>query len=111
MQRDGSHIIMSSCSQPCCGLTGHDKAVATLDVDAAGARVLSGSRDYNLHIYDFNGMKSDMRAFRTVLPFEGHPVLGLSWSPTGEQQLLYTSRMPMAAYLIMSCHCSAPLQD
>ena len=45
--------------------------------------MLSGSRDYNLHVYDFNGMKSDMKGFRTLQPFEGHPVLGLSWSPTG----------------------------
>lgn len=57
--------------------------VSTLDVDPAGSRLLSGSRDYNLHIFDFNGMKSDMRAFRSLKPSEGHPVLGLSWSPTG----------------------------
>lgn len=64
-------------------VAGHGKAVATLDVDSAGVRVLSGSRDYGLHIYDFNGMKSDMKGFRTLQPQEGYPVLALSWSPTG----------------------------
>eukprot|EP00887_Chlorella_sp_A99_P001654 scaffold8.g1654.t1 len=71
-------------------LQGFSKAVTCLDLDPAGARLLAGSHDYSLRIYDFGGMKSDMRAFRTLEPCEGHPVLALSWSPTGDAFLCVT---------------------
>jgi hypothetical protein len=58
--------------------------VAALDVDRAGARVVAGSRDYGARIFDFNGMKADLRAFRQLVPNEGHPVHALSFSPSGE---------------------------
>ena len=40
------------------------RAVTALDIDHSGSRVLSGGLDYMVRIYDFNGMKSDMRPFR-----------------------------------------------
>ena len=52
-------------------------------MDPASTRILSGSRDYTMHMYDFGGMKADMKAFRTLTPSEGHPVLAASWSTTG----------------------------
>ena len=64
---------------------GHSKAVSCLDVDHTGSRLLSGSRDNSLRIFDFNGMKSTMRSFRSLEPSEGHPMLATSWSPTGER--------------------------
>ncbi|GMH33543.1 hypothetical protein BSKO_01377 [Bryopsis sp. KO-2023] len=65
-------------------LKGHTKVVSALDVDRSGARIVTGSYDYGVRIYDFNGMKNDMRSFRQVEPHEGHPVLSVSFSPTGE---------------------------
>lgn len=62
---------------------GQGKVVASLDVDHSGSRVVAGSRDYGVKLFDFNGMKSDLRSFRSVEPFEGHPVHAVSWSPTG----------------------------
>lgn len=62
---------------------GQGKVVASLDVDHSGSRVVAGSRDYSVKLFDFNGMKSDLRSFRGVEPFEGHPVHAVSWSPTG----------------------------
>lgn len=47
---------------------------------------MTGSLDYTVRLYDFNGMKADLRAFRSLEPCEGHPVLAVSWSPTGGQQ-------------------------
>jgi hypothetical protein len=44
---------------------------------------VTGSLDYTVRLYDFNGMKADLRAFRSLEPCEGHPVLAVSWSPTG----------------------------
>ena len=57
--------------------------MATLDVDHSGSRVAAGSRDYSVRLFDFNGMKSDLKSFRKVVPFEGHPVHAVCWSPTG----------------------------
>ncbi len=62
---------------------GQGKYVASLDVDHSGSRVLSGSRDYSVRLFDFNGMKSDLKSFRQIQPFDGHPVHAVSWSPTG----------------------------
>lgn len=39
--------------------------------------MLSGSYDYTLRIFDFSGMKSDLRAFRSLEPCEGHPVMAV----------------------------------
>ncbi|KAK9812868.1 hypothetical protein WJX72_004992 [[Myrmecia] bisecta] len=68
----------------------HSKIVCALDVDHSGARVVSGSRDYTVRMYDFGGMKSDMRSFRSLEPFEGHPVHALSFSPSGDAFLAVT---------------------
>ena len=62
---------------------GHEKMVTALAVDKAGARVLTGGEDYKLRMFDFGGMKRDMRAFRTLEPEESYPVNALSFSPTG----------------------------
>jgi WD domain, G-beta repeat len=62
---------------------GHRKLVSALAVDASGARLLTGSEDYTVRMFDFGGMKSDMRSFREFEPHEGYPVNSLSFSPTG----------------------------
>ena len=64
-------------------MAGQGKVVASLDVDHAGVRVAAGSRDYSVRLFDFNGMKSDLKGFRRCEPSEGHPVHAVSWSPTG----------------------------
>ena len=58
--------------------------MTSLDVDHSGSRLLAGSRDYSLRMFDFNGMKSDMRSFRRLEPSDGHPVHSVSLSPTGQ---------------------------
>jgi WD40 repeat protein len=62
---------------------GCDKAVSSICVEHTGSRLVTGSRDYTVQLFDFNGMKSDMRSFRKVEPHEGHPVHAVSFSPTG----------------------------
>ena len=59
--------------------------VTSIDVDHSGSRLLAGSRDYGLRMFDFNGMKSDMRSFRRIEPSDGHPIHSVSLSPTGQQ--------------------------
>ena len=69
--------------------------MSSIALDPTSTRVLSGSRDYTLRMYDFGGMKSDMKAFRTLTPCDGHPVLATCWSTTGTHALLI--RMPYTA--------------
>lgn len=77
-------------------LQGHGKAVVALDVEHSGSRLVCGSLDYTLRIFDFNGMKADMKSFRELTPSDGHPVLAVSWSPSGELFLVVTgSATPM----------------
>lgn len=78
---------------------GQGKVVCSIDVDHSGSRLLSGSRDYSLRMFDFNGMKSDMRSFRRLEPSDGHPVHAVSLSPTGSPLLL----CHLATLSI--CHC------
>ncbi|KAG1354801.1 WD repeat-containing protein 70 [Cocos nucifera] len=71
-------------------LRGHSKVVSALAVDHSGSRVLSGSYDYTVRMYDFQGMNSKLQSFRQLEPFEGHQVRSLSWSPTSDRFLCIT---------------------
>lgn len=47
-------------------LSGADRAVTCVDVEHTGSRVVVGSVDNMVRLYDFNGMRSDLRPFRWV---------------------------------------------
>ena len=79
-------------------LEGHAKAVTALDVDPQGTRVVTGSSDYSVRLFDFTGMKSDCRSFKSIVPSEGHPVLSLSWSPTGDAFMAVTTDAQAQVY-------------
>lgn len=68
-------------------LKGHTKVVSALAIDHTGSRVLSGSYDYTVRMYDFQGMNARLQSFRQLEPFEGHQVRTLSWSPTADRFL------------------------
>ena len=55
-------------------MRGHDKIVTALSFDPAGSRLASGSFDYSIKLWDFNGMDSSFVPFRTVNPWEGYHV-------------------------------------
>ena len=59
-------------------LAGPDKAVSAIAADPSGGRVLVGSLDYKVRLYDFGGMDKRHRPFREIEPEEGHPVVALS---------------------------------
>jgi WD40 repeat protein len=71
-------------------LRGHAKIVTALAVEHTGSRLLTGSHDYTVKIYDFAGMRRDLRAFREITPSDGYPVHALSWSPSGDRFLVVT---------------------
>lgn len=79
-------------------LKGHTKVVSALAVDPTGSRVLSGSYDYSVRMYDFQGMNSRLSSFRDFEPFEGHQVRNLSWSPTADRFLCVTGSAQAKIY-------------
>ncbi|XP_067633598.1 gastrulation defective protein 1 homolog [Eurosta solidaginis] len=64
------------------------RAVLALAADAAGARLVSGSIDYDMCFWDFAGMDAAMRSFRTIQPCENYPIRALHYSVTGEMILV-----------------------
>lgn len=46
----------------------HTKVISALALDPSGARVLSGSHDYDCKLWDFGGMTSNTRSFKTWEP-------------------------------------------
>lgn len=73
--------------------------VSALAVDHSGSRVLSGSYDYTVRMYDFQGMNSRLQSFRQLEPFEGHQVRNLSWSPTSDRFLCVTGSAQAKVFL------------
>ncbi len=68
----------------------HKKTVSCIAIDKSGARMSTGSFNYDLKMWDFHGMRDKRRPFREFEVMEGHPVLSLSYSPTGDRLLIGT---------------------
>ena len=71
-------------------LRGHSKLVSCLAFDASGARLLTGSTDYSVRIYDFGSMDREQRAYRDVVPQDGQPVHALGYSATATHFVVAT---------------------
>ena len=65
-------------------MEGYKKPATCCAVDRAGVRAAVGSSDGVVRLYDFTGMKRDLRPFREVHPREGYPMHAVDWSPTGD---------------------------
>lgn len=64
-------------------MAGAAKTVTCLGLDGAGSRMVSGSADHSLRLYDFHGMAADLRPFRTLEePLGSCQLRSISWSPT-----------------------------
>ncbi|GKB29171.1 WD repeat-containing protein 70, partial [Tanacetum coccineum] len=79
-------------------LKGHTKVVSSLAIDHSGSRVLSGSYDYTVRMYDFQGMNARLESFRQIEPSEGHQVRSLSWSPSADRFLCVTGSAQAKIY-------------
>ncbi|XP_025990573.2 gastrulation defective protein 1 homolog isoform X2 [Solenopsis invicta] len=65
-------------------MTHGTKAVIAIAADPSGARLASGSIDYDVCFWDFAGMDTTMKSFRTLQPCENHPIKCLQYSMTGD---------------------------
>lgn len=71
-------------------LTGHTKAVTCISIEPAGNRLVTGSLDYAVKIYDYGGMDSRHRAFQSIEVEENHPIVAISHSPSGDRFVVAT---------------------
>jgi WD40 repeat protein len=55
-------------------LKDHTKVVSALALDPSGARILSGSHDYDCKLWDFGGMDQRCKPFKSWEPAESYHV-------------------------------------
>lgn len=72
-------------------LRGHSKPITALALDPSGNRLLTGSSDYAVKFWDFQGMDSGLRSFRHIEPTEGCQIRDLTWSISGDSFLVATT--------------------
>ncbi|CAO1624717.1 unnamed protein product [Parajaminaea phylloscopi] len=68
-------------------LAEHTKSLSALAVDPSGARVATGSYDYDVRLWDFGGMTASLKPFKTFEPFGSYWIHDLAWSSNGERLL------------------------
>lgn len=64
------------------------KTVSALALDPSGARLVTGGMDYDVKLFDFAGMDSSLKSFRSLRPCECHPIKQLQYSSTGDMILV-----------------------
>ena len=65
--------------------------ITALSVDPAGSRLVIGSTDSHLRFYDFGGMDAGGECFKAVLVDDGHPIVDVVWSNSGDRILVATT--------------------
>ncbi|XP_013785489.1 WD repeat-containing protein 70-like [Limulus polyphemus] len=76
-----------------------DKSVTALGLDPSGARLVTGSSDFDIQFWDFAGMGASLQSFRTLRPCECHQIKNLEYTVTGD------------AILVVSGGCQAKVLD
>eukprot|EP00916_Digyalum_oweni_P004321 GHVL01007661.1.p1 GENE.GHVL01007661.1~~GHVL01007661.1.p1 ORF type:complete len:572 (+),score=140.68 GHVL01007661.1:22-1716(+) len=61
----------------------HSKQVTAIAFNPRASRMVTGSLDTALKMWDFSGMTTDMKPFRILEPAEGHGIQGASYSSSG----------------------------
>ncbi|CAD6589234.1 MAG: hypothetical protein TREMPRED_005303 [Tremellales sp. Tagirdzhanova-0007] len=69
-------------------LKDHTKVVSALAVDPSGARIASGSHDYDTKLWDFGGMDNRLRPFKSWEANGNYHVHDLDWSLDGQKLLV-----------------------
>ena len=78
---------------------GHgDKAITSVSMDPSGSRLVSGSIDYDVKYWDFQGMDITRTAFRTFCPHDGYPIQAVDYSCTGEKVLAVSGASQAKVY-------------
>ncbi|KAG6334921.1 hypothetical protein ID866_4163 [Astraeus odoratus] len=76
----------------------HTKVISALALDHSGARVLSGSHDYDCKLWDFGGMTTQTRSFKTWEPAGSYYVNDLKYSNDGQHFLVISATIQAKLY-------------
>ncbi|KAF8761823.1 Transcription factor [Rhizoctonia solani] len=79
-------------------LKDHTKVVSALAVDPSGARVVTGSHDYDVKLWDFGGMDARFKPFRSWEPAESYHVHDLKYSNAGDKFLVISGTSQAKLY-------------
>ena len=76
----------------------HLQVVSALDVEPSGARVATGGYDYDVKLWDFGGMSSSFRPFKSFEPNGSYFVHDVKWSPSGDALLVISGTSQAKVY-------------
>ncbi|KAI0361849.1 transcription factor [Trametes cingulata] len=79
-------------------LKDHTKVVSALTMDPSGARVLSGSHDYDCKLWDFGGMDWRCKPFKTWEPAGSYYIHDVKFSNDGQQFLVISGTTQAKMY-------------
>ena len=65
-------------------MTHGTKTLSAITVDSNGARMATGGFDFEVKLWDFTGMDSSMRYFRSIQPCECHQIKVLEFNLSGD---------------------------
>ncbi|MCL4120801.1 UNVERIFIED_CONTAM: hypothetical protein GTU68_041924 [Idotea baltica] len=74
------------------------KTVSAMTVDPSGSRLVSGSIDYDVKYWDFQGMDLAKEAFRSFRPSDGYPINSVEYSCTGDKVLVVSGSVQAKVY-------------
>ncbi|OCH96601.1 transcription factor [Obba rivulosa] len=79
-------------------LKDHTKVVSALTLDPSGARLVSGSHDYDCKLWDFGGMDWRCKPFKTWEPVGTYYIHDLKYSNDGQQFLVISGTAQAKLY-------------
>jgi len=68
-----------------------NSVTSSLSFDSSCSRLALGSTNQSVKLFDFNGMDASHKPFRDFVADEGHPIIALSYSPSGSHLLAVTA--------------------
>ncbi|RSH93690.1 hypothetical protein EHS25_006337 [Saitozyma podzolica] len=74
-------------------LKDHTKVVSAISVDPSGARIATGSHDYDTKLWDFGGMDARLKPFKSFEANGNYHVHDVDWSPDGQRLLVISGTM------------------
>ncbi|CDO72430.1 hypothetical protein BN946_scf184977.g130 [Trametes cinnabarina] len=79
-------------------LKDHTKVVSALTMDPSGARIVSGSHDYDCKLWDFGGMDWRCKPFKTWEPAGSYYIHDVKFSNDGQQFLVVSGTTQAKLY-------------
>ncbi|KAG0319754.1 hypothetical protein BGZ99_004946 [Dissophora globulifera] len=79
-------------------LNEHSKTVSAMALDPAGARLVTGGYDFNVCFWDFAGMDTRFKPFRSMEPCGAHQIHELKYSITGDKILIISGEAKARVY-------------